>query len=61
MSVKSALKQLAIGLASVISGLIIVEGDDGLFYNYEYVGYLAIAISIVSIYLVGKIKVAEGN
>lgn len=61
MSVKSALQQLAIGLSSVISGLIVTEATDGTFANYEYVGYLSIVISLAAMYLVSKIKVADGN
>ncbi len=60
MSVKSALQQLAIGMSALISGQIIYLEDDA-YFNYHLVGYLAIAIGIVSIWLVSKIKVAEGN
>lgn len=61
MSVKSALQQLAIGLSALISGSIVYIGTDDLYYNYEYVGYLSIGIALFTIYLIKKIKVAEGN
>ena len=61
MSVKSALQQLAIGLSSIASGLIVTESADGSFQHYEYVGYLSIGISLAAMYLVSKIQVASGN
>ncbi len=60
MSMKSALQQLAIGLAGVLSGLIVFIEDDK-YINYPYVGYLSCLICIVSIYFLGKIRVAKGN
>lgn len=61
MSVKSALQQLAIGLSAIISGSIVYIGSDDLYHNYAYVGYLSIALALVSIILVKRIKIAEGN
>ena len=61
MSVKSALQQLAIGLSSIVGGRIVVIGADGYFHHYEYVGYLSIAFGIIAIFMVRRIKVAEGN
>ena len=61
MSVKSALQQLAIGLSALISGSIVYIGDDNLYHNYAYVGYISIAIALVTIFLIKRIRVAEGN
>ena len=61
MSVKSALQQLAIGLSGIISGAIIYIGDDDLYHRYDIVGYLSIAIAIITIFMVKRIKVAKGN
>ena len=61
MSVKSALQQLGIGLSALISGSIVYIGSDDLYHNYDYVGYLSIVIAIFTIYLLKRIKVAEGN
>ena len=61
MSVKSALQQLAIALASAISGLIVVFGEDGTLERYNYVGYMAVVICIVAMLLAPRIKVAQGN
>ncbi len=61
MCVKSALQQLAIALASAISGFIVVFGEGGSLENYNIVGYLAIAVCIVAMALAPRIKVASGN
>ena len=61
MSVKSALQQLAIGLSALIGGSIVYIGDDNLYHNYAYVGYISIAVAILTIFLIKRIKVAEGN
>lgn len=61
MSIKSALQQFAIGMSSIISGLIITQGPDGKFQNYPYVGYLSILMCILSLWMVSRIRVAAGN
>lgn len=61
MSIKSALQQLAIGLSSLIAGSVIYIGEDDRFHNYLWVGILSIVFAICSIFLVKKIRVAEGN
>lgn len=61
MSIKSALQQLAIALASAISGFIVVFGEDGTLDRYNYVGYLAVIVCIIAMILAPRIKVAQGN
>ncbi len=61
MSFKSMLQQLAIAIASFVSGAIMYIGDDDLFVNYQYVGYLSIAILLVAIYFLKRLTVASGN
>jgi len=61
MSVKSALQQLAVGLSSVLGGMIITFDDDLKLEHYNIVGYISIATCIVGMYLIRRIKVAEGN
>ncbi len=62
MSFKSALQQFAVTLAALIGGQVIyINKETDLYVNYNYVGYLAIAFGLLSIYLVNKIKVAKGN
>lgn len=61
MSMKSALQQLAIAVASVLSGMIVYINDEGLYERYSYVAYLSIAFCIWAIFLCSKLRVAAGN
>lgn len=61
MAMKSALQQFAIALTGVISGMIVFIGKDGLYQNYHFVGYLSIFFGVIALYVVNKLKVAEGN
>lgn len=61
MSVKSALQQLGVALASGLSGFIIVFDDAGKLQNYTIVGYLSIFVSIIAILLAPRIRVVAGN
>lgn len=61
MSFKSMLQQLAIALASFISGAIVYIGNEDLFVNYEYVGYLSILICMIAIFFLKRLTVAVGN
>jgi predicted MFS family arabinose efflux permease len=61
MSMKSALQQLAIAIASLISGLIVYINEDGYYERYNYVAYISILFCLISIYLCSKLKVAHGN
>ena len=61
MSSKSMLQQLAIAMAAFISGHIVFIGESNTFENYEYVGYLSIAVCLLCIYFIRKINVAKGN
>lgn len=50
MNYLNALRQFGSGIASYIAGLIIIEKNH-LLYNYDKVGYLAVAISILSYFV----------
>ncbi len=56
MSINFSVQQLSAGLASLVSGVIITEANTGELLNYNYVGYLAIATSLIAIFLGRKIK-----
>ncbi len=49
MSFNSSFQQMFTGLASLIAGYIVYQGSDNKIHNYAWVGYLSIAIVIVSI------------
>lgn len=61
MSFKAALQQLSIGLATFISGLIVVESESGLFLNYEWVAYASITAMLCTFFFAGRLKVVKGN
>lgn len=56
MAVNSALQQVAGGIASVISGLIVVIQANGHVDHFEIVGYILTFTSAVSVYLMYKIS-----
>jgi len=56
MSLRSSMNELSLGLASFISGLIVVQGPDGTLQNYEYVGYIAIFMSLVAVWIARQLK-----
>jgi len=59
MSFNSSFRQLTNGLAAYLAGLIISIGPDGLYQNYDLVGYFAIVMGVVSIFISRKITVAD--
>jgi predicted MFS family arabinose efflux permease len=59
MSFNASFRQLTNGVAAFFAGLIITIGEDGLYHNYDLVGYFAIAMGIVSIFISRKIKIAD--
>ena len=55
MSIRSAVQQLGAGVAGLIAGVIVVENPDGSYSNYQYVGYIAVVMSLLSLWLIKKI------
>lgn len=51
LSLTSAVQQLAAGLAAWFGGMLIIEGPDHTVLQYNYVGYLAAAASVVAIFV----------
>lgn len=49
MSVSSSLQQIAGGLASILAGLIVVEGKDGVLEHFDTLGYVMCAITLVAL------------
>lgn len=60
MSINSSVQQLSSGFASFIAGKIVYTNAVGKLENFEVVGYIAIACSLITIYLCHKIKSIEG-
>lgn len=55
MSFNSSVQQIFVGLASVISGLIVVKNPDNSIQNYEITGYLGIFITLLTLVFVFKL------
>jgi predicted MFS family arabinose efflux permease len=66
MSIRSSVQQLTSGLASFIGGLIITEkpsmtgSEIKALANYPYVGLIAVAFSLVSLYVARRLTVEKG-
>lgn len=56
MSIVTATREFAAALASVVSGIIVVESAEGKLLHYEQVGYLAMGASICAIIIAWTIK-----
>lgn len=59
MSVRTSINQMAMGLSSFMAGLIVTERADGSLGHYAYVGYIAIAMSLIAVALAWKLKAVE--
>lgn len=59
MSIKSSVQQLSSGFASYLAGTIVYTNQVGKLENFNIVGYIAIASSLITIYICHKIKSVE--
>lgn len=55
MSFNSSVQQIFVGLASVISGFIVVKNPDNSIQNYEITGYLSIFITLLTLVFVFRL------
>ncbi|MBL0134023.1 MAG: MFS transporter [Chitinophagaceae bacterium] len=55
MSFNSSMQQLGTTLASLITGYIVVKHPDGKIYNYEWAGYLSIAVLVGCVFMANAI------
>jgi MFS transporter, DHA1 family, inner membrane transport protein len=67
MSIRASVQQFSSGCAALLAGAIIsetpstaIDGAKALI-GYEYVGYIAIAFSIIAIFIAQKLKVEKGS
>lgn len=56
MSIRSAVQQLASGIAVMLGSFVLYQDETGKYFNFEYVGYLAVATSIASYFILRTIK-----
>jgi predicted MFS family arabinose efflux permease len=59
MSVRNSINEAALALSSLIAGLIVTEGTDGTLQHFNYVGYVAIGMSVVAIFLARRVKMVH--
>lgn len=59
MALNSALQQFTMGIITLIGGLIITNNEKGELEHYNIVGYIAIAGTILSLYIAKKVKVVS--
>jgi DHA1 family inner membrane transport protein len=59
MSLVSSAQQMASALASSVAGYIVVRTSDGKLDHFETVGYVAVILSLLSLYLSRKLKPNE--
>lgn len=59
MSIVTSMQQLAAGIASYLAGLIITKSATGELLNYQYVGYVAILISLSAIFVAQTCQTCE--
>lgn len=59
MSISSSIQQFTTGIASFIAGSIILKSQNGTLSNYNYVGYIGIIATILSVFIARKLKVGS--
>lgn len=59
MSLVACSRDLASGITAAIGGHIIIEGPRGQILNFELLGWLAIGVSILSLWIFRQVKSAE--
>lgn len=57
MSLNASVQQAASGMAALVGGLIVSRNADGALVGYHKVGYVAIAATLVAMWLVGRLRV----
>ncbi len=61
MSINSSVQQFTAAIASFMAGAIVVKSSDGHLQHYGYVGYIAMAATLISIYLIRKIRPVDAK
>ena len=61
MSANSAVQHLASGVGASIGGQILVKSTDGTLHNFNRVGLLAAAATLLSLWLAGRVRPAEAE
>jgi len=59
MSLVACSRDLASGLTAALGGMVVHQGADGRLLNFDKLGWLAIGVSIVSLWIFRQVKSAE--
>jgi hypothetical protein len=59
MSINASLQQMAIGLASVVAGSVVAEGEGGELTGYSVAGLIAAISTGISMVLAGRLRVMD--
>ncbi len=55
MSFNSSIQQLGTAAASLLAGFVVISGEGGKIYRYEWLGYVSIAILLICVFIGNKI------
>src|SRR5262249_6603657 len=58
MSANSSIQHLSTGLGALVGGRIVTQSADGRLQHFEVVGLIAVAATIVSLWLAGRVRPA---
>ncbi len=59
MSLQGCVQSAAMGVASIVGGLLISRADDGRVLGYGRAGWLALAFSLIAVWLVSRVRLHE--
>lgn len=59
MNLNSSLQQLSLGLTSFIGGMIISKNDLGELTNYNIIGYMSIAVSLICLFITWQVRAVD--
>jgi len=62
MSLQSCLQHVSMGLASFLAGMIVSrDPTTGALLHYQVVGYISLMAGVLSLYMIGRIKVVDND
>jgi predicted MFS family arabinose efflux permease len=61
LGANSAVQHISAGLGAFVGGLILTEAPDHSLQNYPLVGILGVAVTLVSLWLAGRIRIVDGG
>jgi len=61
MSLSGCARDLAAGLASSVGGWVVIKAPSGELVNYHWLGWLAVASALISLWLASQVRVNEGS